>query len=237
MTIKTHGRMVTDNSISITQLNVTDGSDGQVLATDGSGTMRFESTAVLVIEDNSVTGAKIALGSDTQGDVMYYDGTNWVRLAKGTAAQTLAMNSGATAPEWVTAAAAVPTGLISMWSGAVSAVPSGWVICDGSNSTPNLTDKFVIHASADSGATYDVGDTGGSTSTGSHVLTVAETPAHTHSYQRADITGVQGPGGAVSVWSGSAIPSRDTSSSGSGGGHTHTASLPPYYALAYIMKT
>ena len=33
------------------------------------------------IADNSITGAKIALGGDTTGDIMYYDGTNWVRSA------------------------------------------------------------------------------------------------------------------------------------------------------------
>jgi hypothetical protein len=52
------------------------------------------------VADNSVDGTDIALGSDAQGDVMYYDGTNWVRLAKGTAGQVLEMNAGATAPEW-----------------------------------------------------------------------------------------------------------------------------------------
>jgi len=102
MTIKTHGRMVTDNSISITQLNVTDGSDGQVLSTDGSGTMSFESTAVLVIEDNSVTGAKIAMSNDVAGDVLYYNGTDYQRLGIGTSGQHLATNSGANAPEWAT---------------------------------------------------------------------------------------------------------------------------------------
>ena len=50
--------------------------------------------------DNTVTGAKIALGSDAAGDVMYYNGTDYVRLAKGTAGQVLTINSGATAPEW-----------------------------------------------------------------------------------------------------------------------------------------
>ena len=35
---------------------------------------------------------------------MYYDGTNYIRLAKGTAEQVLTMNSGATAPSWVTVA-------------------------------------------------------------------------------------------------------------------------------------
>jgi len=37
-----------------------------------------------------------------QGDILYHDGTKLVRLAKGTAGQTLKMNAGATAPEWVT---------------------------------------------------------------------------------------------------------------------------------------
>ena len=50
--------------------------------------------------DNSVTGAKIAMGSDAQGDILYFNGTDYVRLAKGTAGQALVVNSGATAPEW-----------------------------------------------------------------------------------------------------------------------------------------
>ena len=54
------------------------------------------------IANNAVTGAKIALGSDAEGDIMYYNGTDWVRLPKGSGSQTLKMNSGATAPEWVT---------------------------------------------------------------------------------------------------------------------------------------
>ena len=52
------------------------------------------------IADNAVTGAKIALGSDAAGDIMYYNGTDYIRLAKGTAAQALVMNGGATAPSW-----------------------------------------------------------------------------------------------------------------------------------------
>lgn len=71
----------------------------------------------------------------------------------------------------------IPSGVIVMWSGAVSAIPSGWVICDGNNSTPNLTGRFIVHADADAAGTYAPGDTGGSNST-----TLAETnlPAHTH---------------------------------------------------------
>ena len=39
-----------------------------------------------------------------------------------------------------------PTGSIIMWSGALSAIPSGWLLCDGANSTPDLRGKFVIGA-------------------------------------------------------------------------------------------
>ena len=45
---------------------------------------------------------KIAVTSQAAGDMLYFNGTAWVRLAKGTAAQQLRMNAGATAPEWFT---------------------------------------------------------------------------------------------------------------------------------------
>lgn len=53
------------------------------------------------IQDNSVTGGKIALTSQAEGDLMYCNASgDWVRLAKGTAGQVLKQNSGLTAPEW-----------------------------------------------------------------------------------------------------------------------------------------
>lgn len=90
------------------------------------------------------------------------------------------------------AAQGVPAGCILMWSGAIVNIPAGWVICDGTNGTPNLLDRFIVGA----GNTYNVGNTGGAISyagltssnnghshggvTGSHVLTLPETPAHIH---------------------------------------------------------
>ena len=52
------------------------------------------------IAANAVDGTKIAMGSDAAGDVLTYTGTDYVRLAKGTAGQALKMNAGATAVEW-----------------------------------------------------------------------------------------------------------------------------------------
>jgi len=135
---------------------------------------------------------------------------------------------------WASTSAAFPSGGIIMWSGAISAVPSGWVICDGNNSTPNLTGKFVIHADADSGGTYDKGSTGGSTTSGPHTLTTSEMPAHTHEYLQRGFSGAHSAG---SQNYSDEHTGQNTTSTGGGGAHSHADTLPPYYALAYIMKT
>lgn len=51
----------------------------------------------------------------------------------------------------------VPSGIIAMWSGTVDAIPKGWVLCDGTNNTPNLRNRFIVGA----GDEYNVGDVGG----------------------------------------------------------------------------
>ena len=53
---------------------------------------------------NSVDGRHLKIGIPVVGDVIYYNGTDYIRLAKGTAAQVLTMNGGATAPSWAAAA-------------------------------------------------------------------------------------------------------------------------------------
>ena len=119
----------------------------------------------------------------------------------------------------------VPSGCILMWSGASSAIPSGWNLCDGNNGTPNLVGKFIKAAST-------AGATGGSTSTGAHTLSIAEMPSHNHSY-----TATAAPGGFQhGNYSYVHVPSAaSTGSTGGGGSHSHTAE-PPYFELCYIMK-
>ena len=125
-------------------------------------------------------------------------------------------------------AAAVPSGIISMWHGAASAIPSGWVICDGNNSTPNLTDKFIKSAAA-------AGATGGSATTGAHTLSIAEMPAHTHTYSDFNDYVAAAHGGGYRFHD--VVSTKTTNSTGGGGSHTHPQSEPIHFALIFIMKT
>ena len=90
-------------------LPATDGTAGQSMITDGSGqlslgniTVPANAVTTTKIIDNAVTGAKIAMGSDAAGDVLYYNGTDYVRLGAGTSGQFLkTLGSGAN-PAWAT---------------------------------------------------------------------------------------------------------------------------------------
>ena len=163
---------------------------------------------------------------------------------------------GATPP----AATPIPIGGIFLWSGSIGSIPAGYVLCNGSNGTPDLRDRFVVGA----GSTYSVDATGGSANAivVTHTHTFSETTsviaAHNHlSYVCDDsstpfynATAVSGLGtGGVNQGIGEAR--NFTSTTSDAGSHSHTvsgttssagnsgtnANLPPYYALCYIMKT
>lgn len=69
----------------------------------------------------------------------------------------------------------LPAGVITLWSGSIVSIPAGWYLCDGTNGTPNLRDRFVVGA----GTTYAVGATGGSASV---TLDATMIPGHTHTF-------------------------------------------------------
>lgn len=110
-----------------------------------------------------------------------------------------------------------PKGLILLWSGAIVDIPLGFVLCDGNNGTPDLRNRFVVGA----GDTYSVNDTGGGT-THTHDFT---TDGHTH-FTTAGSPWIEPIGelGGIST-------EQDTGTTDPG------SSLPPFYALAFIMKT
>jgi microcystin-dependent protein len=67
----------------------------------------------------------------------------------------------------------IPVGLITLWSGSIVSIPSGWALCDGTAGTPDLRDRFVVGA----GSTYAVAATGGFNTV---TLDTTQIPSHTH---------------------------------------------------------
>ena len=166
---------------------------------------------------------------------------------------------------YVTAANAFPSGGIIIWSGAVNQIPTGWVLCDGNNSTPDLRDRFIVGAGT--GGSYSPGNTGGAASV---TLSVAQMPSHSHSTNshshsfsgsgshshvlpvgrggsQSNISGyiaydrVEQIQNNLSTQSASVTVSGTTggespNTNPDGGGGSHE-NRPPYYALCYIMKT
>ena len=142
----------------------------------------------------------------------------------------------------------IPAGGIFLWSGSIGSIPAGYVLCNGSNGTPDLRDRFVVGA----GSTYAVDGTGGSanaivvshTHTATSTSTVTD-PGHNHTYTRYNsLTGV---GGANPIWADTSTQNTGNAVTGvtvatattvdTAGTSGTNGNLPPYYALCYIMKT
>ena len=161
----------------------------------------------------------------------------------------------------------LPAGVIVMWSGSIATIPTGWLLCNGANGTPNLLNRFVVAA----GSTYAVANTGGQAN--------SIVPEHQHTFSATSTTTAAGDhshqvktktqddstirpvsnsrgGMAAAHYEGSAYYRYDDLTGAymlaSNGNHSHNvsvsgttsstgnvatnANLPPYYALAYIMK-
>jgi len=107
-------------------------------------------------------------------------------------------------------------GMIVLWSGAIVDIPDGWHLCDGTEGTPDLRNKFIAGA----GDSYAPGASGGST-------------WHTH--------GAEDLGHFHTLLSGNDIEEgtgyNDYTNEAKSQPIIHsTTTLPPYYALCYIMK-
>jgi len=122
----------------------------------------------------------------------------------------------------------IPSGVVLMWSGLVAGIPSGYALCDGTNGTPDLRNKFVVGA----GDLYDPNSTGGDVVTGfggSHTHTANTGTANLSATTLAVAAGV----GETVV--SAEVDTGHTHTINEVGDHTHP-SLPPYMALCYIMK-
>jgi len=116
------------------------------------------------------------------------------------------------------------TGMIMMWGG--STAPTGWAICDGLNGTPDLREKFICGSSL----LVPIGSTGGATSV---TLSLNNLPDHTHGGVGLSTVSSPVDTGGYSYASTSGVTTGVT------GLVTTTPFniVPPFYALAYIIKT
>jgi microcystin-dependent protein len=145
----------------------------------------------------------------------------------------------------------IPIGGIIMWSGTIAAAQAltGWALCDGTNSTPDLRNRFIVGAgvasgnyawNADTGAVtgnYAPGNTGGEAA---HKLTIAELASHTHPFTVNAYNTDSNGSGALTGGTNNYYPNVDGSYSGTTsptGGDKYHENRPPYYALAFIMRT
>lgn len=144
----------------------------------------------------------------------------------------------------------IEPGLIVEYFGASNTIPDGWVLCDGSNGTPDLRNRFIVGA----GNLYNPNNTGGSP----NAVLVSHTHAagtgaggnnHTHTIRLGNVNsgtgGLARPNGYDYL-----VGTGVVSGYGSLDSHTHTgtfsfsttgtsavnANLPPYYGLFHIMK-
>lgn len=186
-------------------------------------------------------------GTLTSSGTLAVTGALTLDGAAGTSGQVLT-SAGSGTPTW---AASFVTGMIIMWSGTIATIPTGWLLCNGSSSTPDLRDKFIIGATADSGGAAKTNITGTPSQTGgskdaslpshTHTATVTD-PGHVHPYASSIVqlalssqaTQLQ-HNTAGNLLTGSAVTGITVANSTEGVSATN-ANLVPYYALAFIMK-
>ena len=205
----------------------------------------------------SVTGTTALTGATTLSAALTYGGVTLSNAVTGTGSMALSasptLTGVPTAPNANVATVStqiattafvrdiIPAGVILLWSGSLANIPLGWVLCNGSSGTPDLRDRFIVGA----GNGYAVGATGGQTDATlvAHTHTIND-PTHAHVMDRflgnlggsstayvGDNSGAgpASPGSTQGAVTGITINSTGSPATG--------ANLPPYYALAYIMKT
>ena len=272
--------IINAGTTTATALNmITDTTGALVIQTSGANAISISSSQVVTLANALLpasggtgvtslgTGVATALGQNVTGSgsiVLAASPTlTGTPIAPTAAAGTNTLQIATTA---FVLANGVPSGAILLWSGSVASIPSGWVLCNGANGTPNLQDRFIVGA----GSAYAVNATGGSSDAivVEHTHALTGTTASAGAHQHFNVFNAEA-GNEGSLSSSTTIVRRgsfgsdynyDFASTGSAanigltssaGAHTHTLTgttasagssginqnLPPYYALAYIMKS
>jgi len=135
-----------------------------------------------------------------------------------------------------------PIGNIVMWSGLLSNIPLGWILCDGTLGTPDLIEFFAKGAPP---ATEPLTESGGD----QHTLTLAEMPSHTHTTtglghrHRQHVNDVDQVQGGSTGFAGNAnVGTYDFFDEGTfgligfEGSNAPHENRPPFFELAFIQR-
>ena len=176
--IRANGNIVGDNATNVSGIN-------NVTATAfyGNGANLTGIDATKIITGNTQVQT-IDTGSNGHVKVIT-EGGERLRISNGgqiglsganygSSGQVLTSQGSGSAAAWTTVIG-VPSGIIAVWSGSEGSIPSGWYLCNGSNGTPDLRNRFIVGAG--SGSSYSVGNTGGSNTV---TLSTSQIPAHSH---------------------------------------------------------
>ncbi len=144
-----------------------------------------------------------------------------------------------------------PIGAVIMFNAIFASIPTNWQLCDGTNGTPNMTDRFVYGTNTEA----ELLNTGGSKDAvvvqHTHTFTGVQLDPHTHKvvdgspWKAGNIISTGGTQGIAgnNIGSTVAIPDTDIASGGTPAGTNSTvgvsgtdANLPPYVKLAYIQR-
>ena len=201
-------------------------------------------------------------GTLTSSGTLAVTGNFTLDGSAGTSGQVI-VSAGTGTPTWGNA---FVTGMIMMWSGSIASIPTGWYLCDGNNGTPDLRNKMIVSADADDAGIAKTTVTGSATKSGGSKDAIIPSHSHTFSGTVEDryldqvkmltggawstpITVPYDGNFSTSIQSGrddggnrnlqfkggtrNATLSGTTSTAGTS---VTNANLPPYYALAFIMK-
>lgn len=210
----------------------------------------------IVEETQSITaGGTTYAGARTVRTVQF--GTNignadtykWADFAPLPTNRFLLENSATKAELETVKALVMPKGAIIMWSGAPGAIPQGFALCDGATvngvQTPDLRGRFIVgyyakrsnesSANSDLFASYGLmGSTGGSKEV---ALTVAQMPSHSHTLQWQSFTNNAKENDATRIVRGNTGQLAASKATTATGGDQAHENRPPYYTLAFIIKT
>ena len=225
-----------NDDITSKSINAGSGQFNDISLNTINATSHITTTATITALDLTATN-NVSVGSSVTAGSFYGDGSN------------------------LTGIEAFVKGMIILWYGNTNNIPNGFALCDGTNDTPDLRDKFVVGA----GSAYTPGDTGGSADatlvSHSHTTnsTIEEGSSTTKSLTgsvRRISEGYRVSGTASGVFTKVNDPNNPVTGAASNspvagftfdGTHRHgtdtqgssgtNANLPPYHALCYIMKT